>query len=573
MTSSKRWLLASLYVAAVGIPLQANTITLSSPGGNESVDGGLRVIVDTYGAFGSAADPAGDAWFNPPGGIGAAGTTFESGVFLRGSGADGFLAQGDIFGSGNLPSIGFQSTTASSAVSAFSRGNLSFGLTQTVQDRFDSSGTKVGSVLVQEYAVTNTGTASASISLVRYVDGDLYFSGGFSNDWGGASTTDQAMNQQLFEFDSGDDPADPTTLFAIRSIGGVVPESYFEVSAYPGLGQKIVSGGALDNAVHGDGADADLVTDGSYDITLAQQRDVQLSPQETRMYTTVTEFGLGTTGEAPVDPIAPAGVTIDRPYGRRAGQYSLEFTAQQELLATINVHLTGDAPTGPGNEDLQDIWEQGIETAWSGQYEVLDGIHRYPLVLDVNYVDTAAAADVTVTVHSGNGGVSSLNFYTDNPSGWGFAYQGIIAAHEAGHWLGLWDEYNPMNNGDPAIWPLWNADGTMLTDFWDLYDGVNGSPLADWAALSAAADQSGLMGANGSMEERYYQNLLDWLLTESGRAGLVLAEAPTFIDRSPLPGIPDAAEPVIPEPLTMVGLLAGLTGCAGYARKRLRPAA
>jgi hypothetical protein len=178
-----------------------SVVSLISPGGDESVDGGLRLVLDPYGAFGSAAGPAENAWFNPAGSIGSAGTTFQSAVFLRGAGSTGFLAEGDIGGSGNLPSDTFDSTSASTAVSSFTIGDpaiLDISLTQRIEDRFNSSGTKVGSVLIQDYQITNTSTSAVDFSTVRYLDGDLYFSGGFTNDWGGASTTDRSMNQQLF---------------------------------------------------------------------------------------------------------------------------------------------------------------------------------------------------------------------------------------------------------------------------------------------------------------------------------------------------------------------------------------
>ena len=520
-----------------------STVTLISPGGDESVEGGLRVVLDPYGAFGSAAEPAENAWFNPSGDFESAGTTYQSAVFLRSADWTGFLAEGDIGGSGNLSSISFDSTSASSAVSSFICGNLSILLTQTIQDRFDSSGAKVGSMLVQKYQITNIGTSAVDFSMVRYLDGDLYYSGDFRNDWGGASTTDCSMNQQLFEFDTGDDPSNPTTLIGIRAIGGGVPDNYFEIDSFSGLQSRIIVGTALDNTIAGDGGDSDLVTDGSYDITLALQRDFHLSPSEPTQYTTVTEFGLGTTGESPIDPIDEQQESGQLDYYNWDYQYDTSFSDNQELVAHIRVDLVGDAPVGPNGEDLAAIWEAGIESAWNGQYEIVDGINRYPILIDVEWVNTDA--DYIVTVDSGDGSVNATHFYTHNPSGWGFEYQGIIAAHEAGHWLGLYDEYNPMNGGDPAWWPLYDENGNMITDFWGLYDGVNGNPLANWTDLSANADMNALMAQIGEMESRYYQALLNWLEDETGR-DLVLAEAPTFTSREPMNGFSDTP-PGLPE--------------------------
>lgn len=251
-------------------------------------------------------------------------------------------------------------------------------------------------------------------------------------------------------------------------------------------------------------------------------------------------------GQPVVAPIAeePVDGTLayynDYPY-----QYEVEFSDAQELVATIRVDLVGDPPIGPNGEDMEMIWESGIESTWNGQYEIIDGPYRYPISVDVQWVNSDA--DYTVTVTSGSGGVNAEHFYTDNPSGWGFSYQGIVAAHEAGHWLGLYDEYNPMNNLRPAAWPLYDESGNMITDFWDLYDGVKGEPLDNWVALSSDADMNALMARNGEMEQRYYQALLDWLAGETGR-DLSLAQAPTFTQRDPMDDFtdapPDAVAPV-----------------------------
>lgn len=583
MESLKRLSLIGSIVIGCTITLQASTTTLFSPGGNHTVDGGLSLIVDPYGAFGSAAGPAGNALFNPPGPVSWGGTTYESAVFIRGAGQSTFLANGDIGGSGNLPSIGFISTSNSSATSQFTLGDLSFDLTQEIRDRFNATGQKSGSVLIQEYVITNTSTTSAAdFSLTRYLDGDLYMADGTLADKGGASTLDRTMNQQLFEFDAGQNAATATTLTGIRAIGGSVPERYFEVDSFSGLRTRIINGTPLDNSIQGDGSDADLVTDGAYDITLALQRDFNISADQANRpdqhwatYTTVTEFGLGTTGETPIEEIAPQKQTrsLDGPGwspDQGPGRFELEFRDTQELVVSLNIFLTGDAPVGPNGEDLRAIWEQGIESTWNGQYEVVDGINRYPISLDVTWVATAAESDFpAVTVTAGNGGVHSLNFFTGNPSGWGFENQGIVAAHEAGHWLGLLDEYSPANGNIPAFWPLVDADGNIVYDWWALYDGVHGNPLADWDTLDDLAFQDGLMGLNGEVQDWYYQAFIDWLADEAGR-DLVLAMAPTFTSRTPM-GIPDAPlsqSSPIPEPASTVLVLIGLTGL-GTVRRRL----
>lgn len=285
----------------LGSVARATTVTLISPGGDETVDGGLRVILDAYGGFGSSASPASNAWFNPPGAIGSAGTTYESGVFLRSdSPYANFLAEGYIGSAGGLPSIGFSSTSTSSASSAWSLDGFGFGLNQTVADLLDGS-SKVGSVLSQAYTITNTGQTGRSFSLTRYLDGDLYFDGTLY-DSGGASTLAAVQNQVLYEFDSGDDPSNPTTFVGISANGGTIPTYFFEIDSFSGLRSRIIAGTALDNTIYGDGADADLITDWSYDITLALQRDFWMLPGAFTTYTTLTTFGYGSPEDV-IDPI------------------------------------------------------------------------------------------------------------------------------------------------------------------------------------------------------------------------------------------------------------------------------
>ena len=66
----------------------------------------------------------------------------------------------------------------------------------------------------------------------------------------------------LFENDSGDDPAAPTTFVGITGMGGsnALPGRY-EIDRYTQLLDKITLGGALDDTVYGDGLDTDEFID------------------------------------------------------------------------------------------------------------------------------------------------------------------------------------------------------------------------------------------------------------------------------------------------------------------------
>ena len=102
-----------------------------------------------------------------------------------------------------------------------------------------------------------------------------------------------------------------------------------------------------------------------------------------------------------------------------------------------------------------------------------------------------------------------LNWYTDRPGGWGNEYQDEIAAHEAGHMLGLYDEYN----------------GGAVNPYTHLI--TTNSIMADL----------------GPPRERHYQGMLEWLRTKSGR-DLSLAQSP--LPPYPLnPPIPSFSDPMM----------------------------
>lgn len=122
-------------------------------------------------------------------------------------------------------------------------------------------------------------------------------------------------------------------------------------------------------------------------------------------------------------------------YGWQAS-YDISFT-NQDLLIDVDVFLTGfDA-----GQALKDIWEDGIESIWSNEFDLFDGTYYYDTVFNVDWLDSSTGADHTVFVHEGNGSVNLANWYTGNPSGWGYNNQGRVAAHEFGHMIGLLDEY------------------------------------------------------------------------------------------------------------------------------------
>ncbi|WOI37922.1 hypothetical protein R1T43_02435 [Alteromonas sp. CI.11.F.A3] len=116
--------------------------------------------------------------------------------------------------------------------------------------------------------------------------------------------------------------------------------------------------------------------------------------------------------------------------------YDIGFV-NQDLLIDVDVYLTGYEP----GSALRDIWEDGIESIWTNAFDLSDGTYFYDTVFNVDWLSTNVGADHTVTVIKGNGNVNLTRWYTGRPSGYSYSRQGVIAAHEFGHMIGLFDEY------------------------------------------------------------------------------------------------------------------------------------
>ena len=263
-------------------------VTLS----NGTGDGTVTVTVDGWGSFGSAVSEATtDAFYDPVGDVEAAGTTFESGVYLSG-GPAGFLSTGfeSPYATLEEPAI---SLSNGIATSTFTAGSLSFTLTQRLIDSFDNDGNRVGTVLDQRYSITNIAGVPNSFYLVRYLDGDLDFDDDIF-DGGGRITL--GGNEILFETDAASGSAASTTFVGITGdVLGPGEQSSssggrYEISEYSGLLDKILLGGGLSNSVDGD-SDGDGFIDDAYDVTLALRSDIQLAAGQTTTYVTQTLFG------------------------------------------------------------------------------------------------------------------------------------------------------------------------------------------------------------------------------------------------------------------------------------------
>ena len=175
--------------------------------------------------------------------------------------------------------------------------------------------------------------------------------------------------------------------------------------------------------------------------------------------------------------------------------YNISFV-NQVLHIEINIQLEGDDP----GVALRQQWEDGIEGIWSNEYDIADGNFKYPIELQVNWGN--ADPHHIVNVHSGDSGLwgnyNMDNWYTE--AGGGNQYQDEIAAHEAGHMLGLYDEYY-------------------------FYDEYNNKYCGALDPDTLFTTTNSLMADLGPTRNWHYEQILEWLEARSGR-DLSLVESP-----------------------------------------------
>lgn len=233
-----------------------------------------------------------------------------------------------------------------------------------------------------------------------------------------------------------------------------------------------------------------------------------------------------------VDPVPDQTrlVQLLSPEGPFKAKFEAGFTGLT-LTIHVGIRLIGADP-GP----VRQIWEEGAERMWSNQYDVLCEGVRYPIVLDVEFVDADEDAKIMVLEGEGSYYVSNPygEWYTESVLSWGPEYRDEAAAHEVGHILGLYDEYDQNGRG--------------------LRDPTN--PIIDMTSIMGSL--------KGTPKERHFLHFLQWIEGETGRE-MVLGESPLY--RPGELGAPVGDGAPTPEPATLVLMVAG---AALLARRRRR---
>jgi hypothetical protein len=152
----------------------------------------VSLVLDPFGSFGSSTAGE-DAVFDD--GRLRAGTVFEYMLHARGVGfldTDALLLP---------PSWASVLRDGDAIVSSYAYAGLRFEVRSELVDCERPN----CAWLQQDWTVTNVGEEDAPLELSAYLDGDLFFTGDFGNDFGAR------RGDVLYQFDEGSDPAAPST--------------------------------------------------------------------------------------------------------------------------------------------------------------------------------------------------------------------------------------------------------------------------------------------------------------------------------------------------------------------------
>jgi len=119
---------------------------------------------------------------------------------------------------------------------------------------------------------------------------------------------------------------------------------------------------------------------------------------------------------------------------RFSWRYSYDIAFREsKVLVHVAIHLIpAGGVTKLELDRVKPAWEKGIEEVWSNKFSIATPAgERYPIMIDVFFKGPRYHHDVIV--RPGGGRSNELN--------WNILDSPMIAAHEFGHMLGVFDEY------------------------------------------------------------------------------------------------------------------------------------
>ncbi len=273
---------------------------------NGTGDGRATIDVDGYGAFGSIlGGVSGEAVYDPIG-LAPMSTTKASALAVGVNGAArDFLTSGTLGTTANdFPGLAVEGTTEAIS-SSFSYQGLDFELHQELVNLTQfQSGAAGGTRLKQTYDITNSSGAAALLDIVRYYDGDLNHTGSAEDDGAGLRSTSFGRKAFITDEATGQFSALDPTVVEVSTTTTTTGTAFFNSTEVPY--RITTSSSLLDDVntdleffglVDGDVLPANGVIDEShgYDVAVAFQQLISLAPGDTATFTTVTDFGPGST--------------------------------------------------------------------------------------------------------------------------------------------------------------------------------------------------------------------------------------------------------------------------------------
>jgi hypothetical protein len=278
---------------------------------NGSLRGSLSVTVNEIGSFGPNTLYYG---YSAPSAPLDLQTTAESKTLIR---VQGYNDSG--LGNGLCQSV--TPTSAESTAQFLYRidanheiFSVPVSVSQTVEDIFLAPSALFnlkGSLLTQNYTITNTQSTSLTFEFIRYYDGDLVYSfgtePGTADDDGGGRLFARGT-ELLFETSEATGSSRGLDTVGIYASGGT--STGYMVGAFDQVKGRVDGRLPLDNAVAGDGDDPDQIVDagGGYDLALALSRSITIGAGETGTFTTGTFFVSTATPDGLASLLIPGSV-------------------------------------------------------------------------------------------------------------------------------------------------------------------------------------------------------------------------------------------------------------------------